>query len=105
MVRLAKPELLEDGFRSGSWNILYLSEPGVHPARYRIYLGERGFAVRIYIWNISHGGGPRNPEEYRIQITGLGADRFTPEIGGKTLILGWWPNDEIFAGFDYRRHN
>lgn len=108
MPRLAKPELLErveDGFRSGGWNVLYLSRRDAHPARYRIYRDERAVAIRVYIWNITHGGGPRSAAEYRIQITGLGADRFAPEIGGKTLILGWWPNDEVFAGFDYRRHN
>ena len=103
-----KPELLErveEGFRSGGWNVLYLSEAGVHPARYRVYRDDRAFTVRTYIWNISHGGGPRSAAEYRIQITGLGRDNFDAEIGGKTLILGWWPNDEVFAGFDYRRHS
>lgn len=46
----------------------------------------------------------RKSDEYRIQITGLAANTFQPEIGGRTLILGWWANDEVFAGFDYRRH-
>lgn len=108
MPRLTKPQLLqqvEDAFRSGGWNILYLSPQGDHPARYRVYKDDRSLTVRVYIWNVTHGGGPRSADEYRIQITGLGADQFTPEINGKTVILGWWPNDEVFAGFDYRRHS
>ncbi len=108
MARLTKPELLErveEGFQSGGWNVLYLSAPGEHPARYRVYRDGRAFTARVYIWNISHGGGARDAAEYRIQPTGVLGNRFAPEIGGKTLILGWWPNDEVFAGFDYRRHN
>jgi putative restriction endonuclease len=108
MTRLTKPELLErveEGFRSGGWDLLYLSEQGAHPARYRIRRDDSVLTVRVYIWNISHGGGPRSAAEFRIQITGLATNQFVPEIGGKTLILGWWDDDEVFAGFDYRRHS
>jgi putative restriction endonuclease len=108
MARLSKSDLLqrvEEGFRSGGWNVLYLSPAGEHPARYRVYKDDRSLIVRVYIWNVTHGGGAaRAAAEYRIQITGLEDNHFEPEIGGKTLILGWWANDEIFAGFDYRRH-
>jgi len=80
--------------------------PGDHPARYCVYRDGDGLMVRVYIWNISHGGGAaRAADEYRIQVTGVPQNTFQPEIGGKTLILGWWANDEIFAGFDYRRHD
>jgi putative restriction endonuclease len=99
-------ERIEEGFRSGGWNLLYLSKPGEHPARYKVSRGDEGFIVRSYIWNVSHGGGARrSAEEFRIQITGVPGNTFQPEADGKTLILGWWANDEIFAGFDYRRHS
>lgn len=108
MPRISKSDLLErvqSGFRAGGWNVLYLSQPGEHPARYRIYQDGTSQTVRVYIWNITHGGGAaRAAAEYRIQITGLADNRFEPEIGGRTLILGWWENEEVFAGFDYRRH-
>jgi putative restriction endonuclease len=107
MARLPKAALLrhvENGFRRGGWNLLFLSAAGEHPARYRIYRDDVALTIKIYVWNITHGGGPRNAEEYRIQITGLPANRFEPEVGGKTLILGWWTDEGIFAGFDYRRH-
>ena len=110
MARLTKPEPLErveEGFRSGGWNLLYLSPAGDRSARYRVYRDDRAFSIRVYIWNITHGGGAaRSATEYRFQITGLGTvNRFSPEIGGKTLILGWSDNEEVFAGFDYRRHS
>ena len=109
MVRPTKAELLsrvEDGFRSSGWDLLYISNPGEHPARYRVYRESIGLTATVYIWNISHGGGTaRADDEYRIQVTGVPQNTFLPDPDGKTLILGWWANEEIFAGFDYRRHN
>jgi len=55
------------------------------------------------VWNLTHGGGKARPtDEYRIQITGV--NQFEQEIGGKTLILGWWKEGEVFAGFDFNKH-
>jgi len=57
----------------------------------------------VYVWHLTHGGGKARPKnEYRIQITGV--DHFEPLHGGKTLILGWWKDAEVFAGFDVRKH-
>ncbi len=109
MARRTKAQLLErveDGFRSSGWNLLYISNPGEHPARYRVYREAGGFTACVYIWSISHGGGAeRAVDEYRIQVTGVPQNIFQPVSGDKTLILGWWASDEIFAGFDYRRHS
>lgn len=107
MALLPKSELLrkvEHGFEADGWTVLHLSAVGDHPARYRISQGDRRFTVQIHIWNISHGGGERNSAEYRIQITGLNPSQFIPEIGGKTLILGYWSSEQVFAGFDYQFH-
>lgn len=109
MARLRKSDLIqgvEEGYRSCGWNVLYLSAAGEHPARYRVYREDIAFNVRVYIWNVSHGGGTaRSPNEYRIQITGLATNQFVPEPEGKTLILGWSDDEGVFAGFDYRRHS
>lgn len=112
MARLPKGQLLarvEDAIRESGWSFLYLSKPGSHPARYQVYRDGKGYRVRVYIWNLSHGGGPARPaHEYRIQITAIpnpsGVQQFQPEVGGKTLILGWWEDAGVFAGFDYTRH-
>ena len=90
MTRLNKRELLrevERGFESGGWSVLHLSVIGKHPAVYRVSDGDRHYTVRVYIWNISHGGGRRSATEFRIQITGLSSNQLIPEPGGKTLIL------------------
>lgn len=105
MARLTKSQLLhvvENAIRESGWNFLYLTPTGEHPARYQIYRGDSGYRARVYIWNLTHGGQNRPADEWRIQVTGL--DRFAPEIGGKTIILGWWDEVGVFAGFDYTRH-
>ncbi|MBF2085322.1 HNH endonuclease [Thermoleptolyngbya sp. C42_A2020_037] len=88
------------------WNVLYLESPDNHPFRLQVYRDDESYRVRIYIWNLTHGGGSARPRsEYRIQITGLSTSYFEPEIGGKTLILGWWDEVGVFAGFDYNKHS
>src|SRR3990170_6428482 len=100
MARLTKSELLQVVVRSvrqAGWRVLYVSDQ--YPFRFQIYHEDQSYRVRVYIWNLTHGGGPARPTyEYRIQITPI--NQFEPEIGGKTLILGWWQEAEVFAGFD-----
>lgn len=91
----------EEAVRLGGWNLLYLTH-GTHPARYKVYREGMGFTVKVYIWNISHGGAGRKKDEYRIQVTGF--SKFDPEPQGRTLILGWWEDVGVFAGWDYRHH-
>lgn len=105
MALLSKPHLfhiVESAFRNCGWSFLYLPPVGQHPARYQIYNGERSHIVRAYIWNLTHGGRNRPVDEWRIQVTGV--ERFEPEIGGKTLILGWRDDIGVFAGFDFSHH-
>ena len=104
MSRLSKPQLLQvvaSAIGSAGWRLLYLGQE--HPFRIKVYSADDNYTVRIYIWNITHGGGPARPaSEYRIQVTGF--DQFEPEPGGQTLILGWWSEVGVFAGFDFSKH-
>lgn len=56
-------EIIIRGIRDDDWNIIYLSDPKYHPFRLKIYHGEESHKVRIYIWNLTHGGGARRPAE------------------------------------------
>ena len=113
MARLSKHELLqvfEGAVRESGWSFLHLSPHREHPARYHVYCAEATHRLGVHIWNVTHGGGAARPSgEYRIQITGLeepsGSQQFQPEVGGKTLILGWWDEVGVFAGFDYAKHS
>lgn len=106
MARLAKRDLIGRviaALRADGWSVVLLTPPSVHPARLRILRNGAAETIRIYIWNISHGGGARRPrEEYRIQITGVTA--MAAEPGGKTLLLGWDDELEVFAAFDLAKH-
>lgn len=105
MPRLRKADLLgqvEDSIRLSGCSLLFLSKDR-HPARYQVYQHGWGVQVRVYIWNITHGGGAkRAASEYRIQITGI--NEFKPEPDARNLILGWWDDVGAFAGWDIRQH-
>jgi len=106
MTRHNKYDLIEHILRAitdSGWNVLYLASIDEHPFRLQIYNERESYRVRIYIWHMTHGGGPARPKnEYRIQITGT--DHFEQIPGEKTLILGWWSEVDVFAGFDVRKH-
>ncbi len=96
-------EAIVTSINDAGWNILYLASIDEHPFRLQIYRENESFTVRIYIWHITHGGGTARPKnEYRIQITGT--DHFQQVPGEKTLILGWWEEGDVFAGWDVRKH-
>ncbi len=85
------------------WNIELNSIYSPNSFSAIIYNETTEIRLKIYIWNLTHGGGAARPaDEYRIQITGV--DRFEAEVGGKTLILGWWEEGSVFAGFDFNKH-
>jgi putative restriction endonuclease len=102
--KLTKAQLLDNAvaaIRDSGWNVLFISEN--HPFELQMYRGAESYRLRIYIWNITHGGGSARPtDEYRIQITGV--TQFEQTAVTKTLILGWWEEGGVFAGFDVRKH-
>lgn len=74
-----------------------------HPFQLVITHGYRSETIRVYIWNVTHGGGPaRAPDEYRIQITGVPSIEVSPP--SKTLLLGWDDRYKVFVGFNATRY-
>ncbi|WP_343633425.1 HNH endonuclease [Fluviicola sp.] len=85
------------------WNVLFLHDPRDHPFDLRIFNENETHDIKIYVWNLTHGGGAaRAADEYRIQITGV--NQFESFQNGKVLILGWWDEGQVFAGFDFNFH-
>ena len=107
MTRLSKADLngrIVDAVTIAGWTVTPLSGIGEHPLRFDMERGSAKHRVRAYVWNLTHGGGPKRPQaERRIQITG-GVSSFKPEPGGTTVILGWNPDPATFAAFDIRHH-
>lgn len=106
MARHQKYDLLNlvvKAITDSSWNVLYLNDIHEHPFELQVYREDESYRLRLYIWKLTHGGGEaRPPNEYRIQITGV--EHFEQVAGYKTVILGWWKEAEVFAGFDVRKH-
>ena len=101
MAQLSKKALISlavDAIAASGWNVSMLSKKGTHPTRFTMDRNEVKHTVRLYIWNLSHGGRTRSQDEFRIQITGV--DSFEEEPSGRTVILGWGKDFGVFAGFD-----
>lgn len=97
-------DFIAKAVNDAGWNVLYVESIEFHPFVIKIYRGDESYLLRIYIWNLTHGGGKARPaDEYRIQITG--ASQFENHPPEKTLILGWWSEVGVFAGWDYAKHS
>jgi putative restriction endonuclease len=94
-------EKIVESIQSAGWNVIYISPLNSRPFNIRIYNENESYMLKIYIWNLTHGGKTRSRDEYRIQVK---VERFQQEIGYKTLVLGWWDDVGVFGGFDVRRH-
>lgn len=104
MAVLSKEQLYQkvaEAIRSCGWTIGSESETSQQPVRIEITKGNTSNILRIYIWNLTHGGKSRPENEYRIQVT---IDRFEEESNSRTLILGYWDEKQVFAGFDVSKH-
>lgn len=106
MARLSKAKLLDligSAIEKEGWTVTPLSGPNDHPFRFEMAKRAVRHKVRAYIWNMSHGGGKKRPQnEYRIQITRV--PQFQSEPGGITLILGWSERFGVFSAFDIAHH-
>lgn len=71
---LRKPKLLDlvvEAIHACGWDVLILSSPDDHPFALSIFKGDTKVSLLVYIWNLTHGGIPRDPNEFRIQVTGV----------------------------------
>lgn len=104
MAILNKEQLFDkvsEAITSNGWTIVSNSDKNQQPVRLEIEKNNERQFIRFYIWNLTHGGASRPENEYRIQVK---VDRFDEEAHAKTLILGYWDEGEIFAGFDLSKH-
>lgn len=104
MAVLNKEQLFEkvvNAIQTCGWNITDQTGINQQPIRLVVKKNEDIQVIRFYIWNLTHGGGGRSDNEYRIQVK---VDRFEEESNSKTLVLGYWDEKNIFAGFDISKH-
>jgi putative restriction endonuclease len=102
--RLNKEQLLDCFVRaveSAGWSVGIIGTLS-HPFRLYLYRDQDSFNILLYIWNITHGGRKRSADEYRVQVTGVPSIEQQAEY--KTLILGYWDEQGVFAGWDVNFH-
>ena len=80
------------------------AESSAHPRKYLIARDGIETSVWLYCWTLTPGGRPSLPDEFRIQMTSVQSPLpLNPD--GHTLILGYEPTRQIFAGYDLTRHS
>ncbi|WP_210505489.1 HNH endonuclease [Naasia sp. SYSU D00057] len=58
--------------------------------------------IEIFIWNVTHGGATRNPDEYRVQVT----PTMPPAVSSHSrVVLGWSDDLQVFTAWDPFRHS
>ena len=83
---------------------IYLSRsPQAHPRVFGVSTPNGSFHLWVYIWTLTHGGRVSLPDEYRIQMTTV-ASPLQINPAGATVLLGYLPEEGMFAGFDLLRH-
>jgi len=60
-------------------------------------------SLSVFAWTLTFGGRPSLRNEYRIQMTSVESP-LQLGSGGPTLLLGYEPTLNLFAGFDLGRH-
>ncbi len=60
-------------------------------------------ALTVYAWTLTFGGRPSLKNEYRIQMTSVTSPLLLA-TDGPTILVGYEPQLNLFAGFDLQRH-
>ncbi|OWV64185.1 hypothetical protein ATY76_22315 [Rhizobium sp. R339] len=106
MARLSKKKLLQkviDALQQGGLQVDHPLISAEHPFQFTVDRHGTKTTVKVYIWNVTHGGNTRGDDEYRIQITSS-VSKFAPISGGINLVLGWSEEFQVFAAFDMDAH-
>jgi putative restriction endonuclease len=85
-------------------NAVLVSDPRRNPRRIQVHTSHERVDLWVYVWTLTHGGGAARPaSEYRIQLTGVSSP-LQEHPAGITILLGYEPGLECFAGFEVERH-
>ena len=89
--------------QSGGVGVYASDSDRVHPRKFIVTYNGDVFSLWVYIWTLTHGGRPSLLDEYRIQMTTVHSPLpLNPD--GYTVLLGYYPDLSMFAGFDLQRH-
>ncbi|MDD5750356.1 MAG: HNH endonuclease signature motif containing protein [Candidatus Pacebacteria bacterium] len=95
---------IKDAVQESGYSSILVSSERSHPRKFVVTSpDESEILTWIYIWTLTPGGRPHLENEYRIQMTTV---RSPLEINpsGPTVLMGYEPSLNMFAGFDLGRH-
>lgn len=95
---------ITDALAESNASGMLISHSRQNPRRFVVQAGQNMFEMWVYVWTLTHGGGVARPkDEYRIQLTGI-KPPLTLNPSGPTIMIGYEPNLQCFAGFDLNKH-
>lgn len=95
---------LNSAFQDSGGTPYYVSDSvREHPRKFKVLYNGEVVSIWVYIWTLTHGGRSNLPNEYRIQMTSVQSPlSLNPD--GLTVLLGYYPDFKVFAGFDLNKH-
>lgn len=97
-------EILDAIHQSGGVAAYVSETTRIHPRKFVISYQETTFSLWVYIWTLTHGGRVSLPNEFRIQMTSVSSP-LQEKPDGYTVLMGYYPDLKMFAGFDLRKHS
>ncbi len=94
---------LFSAFEAGGVQPYLLPQEKSNPRIIRFRHGGQFLTVKVYIWTMTFGGRQALPNEWRIQVTGIGSSL---DVGGAdfTVLMGYDPDLQVFAGWNTELH-
>lgn len=96
-------EILDAIHQSGGVAAYVSETTRTHPRKFVISYGDRTYSLWVYIWTLTHGGRVSLPNEFRIQMTSV-TSPLEENPNGYTVLMGYYPDLKMFAGFDLKKH-
>lgn len=97
-------EVLLRALEEARFSVDLLTSPSANPRKLLVHEEEGTLVVWAYLWTLTFGGRRTLPDEYRIQMTGVRSP-LPLNHEGPTVLLGYEPSQQVFAGFDVVRHS
>ena len=74
-----------------------------NPRIVKFWQGGQLLTVKVYLWTMSFGGRESLPNEWRIQVTGIGSS-LDVDDADFTVLMGYDPELQVFAGWNTALH-
>lgn len=97
-------QAIKDAIQESGYSSILVSPERSHPRKFIITTPtEAEVPVWVYAWTLTPGGRPQLEHEYRIQMTTV-TSPLEMNPFGPTVLIGYEPSLNMFAGLDLGRH-